>query len=159
FASFSFDSLPFGQHNLVARFASELAAEQVAQGHHATLFVPACPQLQQPTVINGVHYQPLVVRPDGSPVERALSFGRATEKKLRSMPEFDLYHLHEWMTGLASWIGGKPTVLSVTSIEATRRNNGDGDELSQDIQRLERELAHGVDCILTPDWLRSRAIH
>lgn len=159
FAGFTFDALACGQHNLVARFASELAANQVAQGHHVTLFVPACPQVSQPTVIDGVEYQPLVVRPDGSPVERALAFGRAAEMKLRSLPEFDLYHLHEWMTGLASWIGSKPTVLSLTSIEATRRSSGEGDELSQDIQKLERELAHGVDCLLTPEWLRSRAIH
>ncbi len=159
FAAFTFDALPCGQHNLVARFACELAANQVAQGHHATLFVPACPQLSEPTVIDGVQYQPLEVPAQGSPVDRALAFGRAAEKKLRTLPEFDLYHLHEWMTGLASWIGSKPTILSATSIEATRRNEGEGDALSQDIQKLERELAHGVDFILTPDWLRSRAIH
>ncbi len=158
FAAFSFQALACGQHNLVARFASELAANQVAQGHHVTLFIPACPQLKEPTVLDGVHYEPLAIRSEGSPIERALAFGRAAELKLRNLPEFDLYHLHEWMSGLSAWIGSKPTILSLTSLEATRRN-GEGDALSQDIQKMERELAHGVDCILTPDWLRSRAIH
>jgi glycogen(starch) synthase len=48
-------------------------------------------------------------------------------------------------------------VLSLGSIEATRRNGAPPDDLSREIEKAEREAAHAADCTLTPDWLRERA--
>src|SRR5262249_53858290 len=56
------------------------------------------------------------------------------------------------------WIGTKPTVLSLTSIEAVRRNGQAPSPLSLEIQQTEREVAHSVDCVLAPEWLRDKAI-
>jgi len=158
-AAFTFEAPVCGHEGQIARFAVELAAQEAIGGHDVHLFVPACPQLSEPSLIDGINYHPLKVRPEGSAVERALSFARSAEELLRDLPPFDLYHMHEWMTALEPWVGSRPTVLSLTSIESSRLNGAEPSEQSREIMKLERELAHSVECILTPDWLRSRAIH
>src|SRR5262249_4850240 len=131
---------------------------QAAQGHEVHVFVAASDQLQGDQQVGAVHYHTLQVSRKASPIDQALIFARAAEKRLAEFPPFDLLHLCEWMTGLAPWIGTRPTVLSLSSIESTRRNGGLPSSLSREIMQAERELAHAVDCILTPDWLRDRAI-
>jgi glycosyltransferase involved in cell wall biosynthesis len=158
-AAFAYESQATGQEGPLARFVSELAAGQSAQGHVVHVFVPAAEPFSSYRQVGGVHYQPLEVGGDGSPLDRALSFARAAEKRLADFPPFDLFHLHEWMTGLAPWIGTRPTVLSLNSLETTRLNGGVPGPLSQEIQKAERALAHAVDCILTPDWLREKVIN
>jgi glycogen(starch) synthase len=91
-------------------------------------------------------------------VETALSFARQAEQRLREMPPFDLFHLHEWMTALAPWTGMRATVLSLTSIEKTRRNGTEPSALSLEIQKLEREIAPLAGCVLVPDWLREKTV-
>jgi glycogen(starch) synthase len=157
-AAFSFEAPVCGQQSLVARLTAELAAQQVTLGHQVHVFVPATHRFNSPATIDGVQYQPLKIRHDGAPLERALSFARAAEKVLATLPPFDLLHIHEWMAGMAPWIGTRPTVLSLNSMESVRRNGAAANGLSLEIQRVERELAHSVDCILTPDWMRDRAI-
>jgi D-inositol-3-phosphate glycosyltransferase len=157
-AAFAYESQATGHNGPLARFVSELAAGQSAQGHVVHVFVPASDQFPAYRQVGGVHYQPLEVSADGSPLDQALSFARAAEKRLGDFPPFDLFHLHEWMTGVAPWIGTRPTVLSLTSLETTRINGGAPGPLSQEIQKAERALAHAVDCILTPDGLREKVI-
>ena len=157
-ATFAFESLASGQEGLPARFVSELAAGQVSLGHEVHVFVPANRHFANDRTVGDVQYHTLEIPRDGTPVDLALTYARAAEKRLRDLPAFDLLHLCEWMTGLAPWIGTKPTVLSLTSIEATRRNGYAPSPLSLEIQRTEREVAHSVDCILTSDWLREKAI-
>ncbi|MBV9123524.1 MAG: glycosyltransferase family 4 protein, partial [Planctomycetes bacterium] len=108
--------------------------------------------------VDGVHYHPLEVPAEGPLLDRAREFGRAAERRLQELGRFDLVHLHEWMAGMGSWFGSCPTILSLTSIEATRRNLAPADELSLAIAKAERELALEVDCVLTPDWLREKAV-
>jgi glycosyltransferase involved in cell wall biosynthesis len=157
-AAFAFAARTTGHEGLVADFVSELAAGQSAQGHKVHVFVPRSDALTAAREVQGVHYQPLEVDADGSPLETGLRFARAAQKHLDEMQPFYLFHLHEWMTGLAPWIGTRPTVLSLASVEATRRNGTPATSLSLDIQQAERGLAHAVDCILTPPWLRDKAI-
>jgi glycosyltransferase involved in cell wall biosynthesis len=157
-AAFAFAALASGQDGPAARFVSELAAGQAAQGHEAHLFIPASDALPEPRQVDGVHYHPLPVGPEGTPVERALAFGRAAEDRLRDLPPFDLVHLHEWMTGLVSRPGTCPVVLSLGSIEATRRNGAPASALSREIEAAEREAVQSANCVLTPDWLRTRAV-
>jgi glycosyltransferase involved in cell wall biosynthesis len=157
-ANFAFAALAAGQDGPLGRFVTELAAGQQRQGHEVHVFVPAAEQLRSARAIDGVHYHPLDVRPEGTALEQALAFAHAADGCLQDLPGFDLFHLHEWMTGLAPWTGTRPTVLSLTSIEATRRNGAAPDALSLEIEKTERELAHAVDCILTPDWLRDKAV-
>jgi glycosyltransferase involved in cell wall biosynthesis len=157
-AAFAFASRVSGQHDLLATFVSELAAGQSAQGHEVHIFVPASSQFPADQMIDGVRYQVLDVRSSNGPLETAVSFARAAEKRLDELAPFDLFHLHEWMTGLAPWIGSRPTVLSLSSVESIRRNGAPPSFLSQDIQQAERALAHAVDCILTPPSLRDRAV-
>jgi len=156
-AAFTFEALPRGQHSTVARFASELALHQKNLGHEVHVFTPAGDGFQTPQVVDGVHYHPVPMRWEGSPVDQALSFARGTGVLLETLPAFDLYHIHEWMAGLAPWVSCRPTVLSATSLEATRRQGAAASPLSREIQRLERQLAHDVDAVLTPDGLRERA--
>lgn len=157
-ATFAFESLVSGQEGLPARFVSELAAGQVGQGHEVHVFVPAARHFASDRTVGDVHYHTLEIPRGGTPVDAALGYARAAETRLQDFPVFDLLHLCEWMTGLAPWIGTKPTVLSLSSIEATRRNGCLPSALSLEIQRAERELAHSVDCILAPDWLREKAV-
>ena len=63
------------------------------------------------------------------------------------------------MTGLGS-LRPAPAdaVLSLSSIEATRRNGAPPTSCRWRSSRPSARLARAVDCVLTPDWLRERAI-
>ncbi len=155
-AAFAFASLPSGQEGNLARFVTELAAGKASRGHEVHVFHPASPQLAACREVDGVHYHPLELEAGDSPLELARSFGRAAEARLRDLPPFDLVHLHEWMTWLVPRTAC-PTVLSLGSVEATRRNGSEPTPLSLEVERAERAAAQAADCILTPDWLRDRA--
>jgi glycogen(starch) synthase len=157
-AAFSLAALATGQEGQLARFVSELAAGQCSQGHEVHVFVPASPQFDAYRQVDGVHYQPLEVNLEGTPLEMAIAFTQAAEKQLQALPPFDLLHLHEWMTGLGLRPAPCPTVLSLSSIEATRRNDAPPTALSLEIEQAERDVALAVDCVLTPDWLRDQAL-
>ena len=157
-AAFAFASLASGQDGPPARFVSELAAGQCAQGHEVHVFVPTSGPLDASRPVGGMHYHRLDVSPEGTPLERAQAFSRAAEAHLRDFPSFDLLHLHEWMTGWVPRRGVRPTVLSLSSIEVTRRNGATPTPLSLAIQKAEREAAHAAACVLTPYWLREQAI-
>jgi glycosyltransferase involved in cell wall biosynthesis len=157
-AALAFESLATGQQGPLARFVSELAAGKASQGHQVHVFLPASADFQADRDVHGVSYHPLEVSRTGSPLDVALQYARAAEERMQALGSFDLIHLHEWMTGLAAWIGTRPTVLSLNSLEATRRNGKPQSDLSKEIQQAEAALAHSVGCILTPDWLRDRAV-
>ncbi len=53
--------------------------------------------------------------------------------------------------------GGRPTVLSVSSVEATRRNGNPSDDVSLAVEEAERAAGRAADFVLTPDWLCRRA--
>ncbi len=75
------------------------------------------------------------------------------------MPTFDLFHLNEWMAGLVRWNRyDVPKVLSLATIERTRRNDAEPDSLSKEIEEAERDVAQTANLILTPHWLRDQAI-
>src|SRR5262249_48929363 len=93
---------------------------------------------------------------NSTPLEAARAFGRAAAARLHDLPPFDLVHLHEWMTWLAPR-ATCPTVLSLGSVEATRRNGHEPSPLSREIERAERAAAQAAACILAPDWLRPKA--
>ena len=104
-----------------------------------------------------MRHHALAVDTEGTPVKVARAFARAARQRLAQLPPFDLVHLHEWMTGRVPGRGA-PTVLSLGSVEAVRRNGAPAGELSREIDEAEREAARGADCVLTPDWLREKAI-
>jgi glycosyltransferase involved in cell wall biosynthesis len=156
-ATFAFASLASGQQGTLGNFVSELAAGQRSEGHEVHVFVPVSEQLPASREVAGVSYHPVDIAPEGGPMERAYAFAQAVGKRLQEMPPFDLFHLHEWMTGLAPWLGSRPTILSLSSVETTRRNGTPPSELSLEIQKIERDLAHAVGCVLTPEWLRDKA--
>jgi glycosyltransferase involved in cell wall biosynthesis len=157
-AALAFASRPSGQEGALADFVTELATGQRAHGHDVHVFVPASEALPEDREQDGVQYHPLHGIAGNTAIEVAKSFARAAEDRLEELPPFDLIHLHEWMTGLGTWVGHRPAVLSLCSIEATRRDGGPGDSASQQIERLERQIARSVGCVLTPGWLRDRAI-
>jgi hypothetical protein len=156
-AAFAFAARETGQDGPLAAFVSELAAGQAARGHEAHVFVAASAAFNGHRQVGGVHYHPLEVQRDGTPLDQARSFAVAAERRLRDFPGFDLVHLHEWMTGLGPWVGDCPTVLSLGSIETTRRNGGAASGLSLAIEEAERQAAQSAGCVLTPHWLRDRA--
>jgi glycosyltransferase involved in cell wall biosynthesis len=157
-ATFALESLGSGQQTLAGRFVSELAAAQCALGHAVHVFVPACGDFTSDFQREGVHYHPLNVAPSESCLELSRDFARAAEGALAAFPRFDLIHLHDWITGYAAWFGARTAVLSLSSIEATRRNGSPPAAISLEIERIERELSHKVRCLLVPHWLESRAI-
>jgi glycogen(starch) synthase len=157
-ATFAFTQPHAPPNGIMERFAAELAGGQCAHGHEVHVFAPATGSFRSPEQVNGVFYEPLDVSLDRPPLDVAFDFARAAEKRLRELEPFDLFHLHEWMTGQAPWIGTRPTVLSLSSIEATRRNGAPPCPMSLEIREAERQLLHMVDCVLTPDWLREQAI-
>ncbi|MBY0522698.1 MAG: DUF4912 domain-containing protein [Gemmataceae bacterium] len=157
-ATLSMESTPSGQAGTMARYVAELAAGQTEHGHEVHVFVPSSGGLPEDRQVGAVHYHALPVPNQGSPVDQALAYARAAEKRLDAMPAFDLFHLCDWMTGLAPWIGTRPTILSLSSIETIRRNGTPISQLSREIQQTEREVLHAVDAILTPDSLRDTVL-
>ena len=105
-----------------------------------------------------MHYQPLELSLDGSPLDIATRFGREATRRLQDFPRFDGLHLHEWMTGQVASGQRIPRVLSLTSIESSRRQNGAVTELSQAIEQAEKAIAQEAALLLTPDWLRAQTI-
>jgi glycosyltransferase involved in cell wall biosynthesis len=156
-AAFAFGSLATGQEGTPARFVTELAAGQAACGHEVHVFLPASGDFTAPREDAGVRYHPLDVSPDGSPLDVARAFARAAGKRLRWLPAFDLVHLHDWMTGSVPVPDGSPTLLSLGSVEATRRNGTPPSDLSRAIEDAERAAARSAACVLTPAWLLERA--
>ena len=157
-AAFSFASRATGQEGELATFVTELAAGHRAQGHDVHVFLPGSASFRADREVDGVHYHPLEVCLDGAVLDQARAFGAVAEKCLRSQRAFDLMHLHEWMTGFVPRLGACPPILSVGSVEATRRNGTPADELSQEIEEAERQAARHAACVLTPAWLRDMAI-
>ncbi|MHB1421881.1 MAG: glycosyltransferase [Gemmataceae bacterium] len=139
-------------------FLRELTLHESALGHEVHVFVPASGSTPQPREVDGVRYHSLPIHPNGSPLETAQAFARAVEMRLKDAPSFDLFHHHEWITGLAGARLRRPRVLSLTSLEVTRRNGTPPSPLSRAIQEAERSIARTVNCVLTPDWLRERTI-
>jgi glycogen(starch) synthase len=156
-AAFAFAALGSGHEGWLATFVSELAAGQCAQGHEVHVFVPASDAFQADRQVAGVHYHPLEMSWEGTVVDHARAFGQAAEKRLQDFPAFDLVHLHEWLTGSVP-CRGRPAVLSLSSLEVTRRNGTPLDELSLEIEAAEREATRRAACVLTPRWLRDRAL-
>jgi glycosyltransferase involved in cell wall biosynthesis len=143
----------FSAEGTPSRFVAELAAGKCARGHEVHLFLPAGGE----AVIDGVVPHRLELNGDGTPLDRARSFARAAAQRLGELPPFDLFHLHEWQTGFVPRPVDRPAVLSLGSLETTRRNGGPVTQLSTAIEEAEREAARTVGCVLTPDWLRDRA--
>ncbi|HEV3023757.1 MAG TPA: glycosyltransferase, partial [Pirellulales bacterium] len=157
-AAFAFEARPAGSESGLGQFVSELAAGQAALGHEVHVFVPATAQLPEYRQVAGVHYQPLDVSLVGSPLEVAASFGAAAGKRLGELPAFDAIHLHEWMTGRVTAPDSCPRVLSLSSIEASRLQDGPITDLSQAIEKTERTMARQMPLVLTPPWLRAQAV-
>jgi glycosyltransferase involved in cell wall biosynthesis len=157
-AAFAFGSLATGQDGPLARFVAELAAGQCARGHEVHVFVPASDSFHTPRQVAGVHYHPLALCQEGTPLEVAQAYGCAAAERLCQAQPFDLLHLHEWMTGLVPRSGATAAILSLGSLETTRRNGTPPSELSWKITQAERGVAQTVDGVLTPDWLREKAV-
>jgi glycosyltransferase involved in cell wall biosynthesis len=157
-AALAFASHPSGQQGPLADFVTELARGQRAHGHDVHVFVPGSEALPEDREQDGVQYHPLFNIGGNSAIEVARSFAWSLEERLAQLPPFDLIHMHEWMTGLSSWVGHRPAVLSLCSIEATRRAGGPGNEESAAIEQLEKRIARATGCVLAPGWLRDRAV-
>lgn len=157
-AALAFASRPSGQDDTVATFVTELALGKRQCGHEVHVFVPQSAALAEDREVDGVLYHPLRGVSGGSPIEVARAFARAAEARLNELPPFDLIHAHEWMTALGGWVGNRPTVLSLHTTESVRRGEREADELSKQIESIEREAARKVGCVLTPGSLRDRAI-
>lgn len=156
-AALAFASRPSGQDGQLADFVTELATGQKAHGHDVHVFVPATAGFRETREQDGVFYHPLHGVEGVTPLALARSFARSAEECLERLPPFDLIHLHEWMTGLGSWVGHRPTVLSLGSIEATRRTPP-ADAQSLEIEQIEARVARAAGSVLTPSWLRDRAV-
>ncbi len=156
-AAFAFASLGTGQEGILARFVSELATGASSRGHEVHLFLPANERFHAEREIDGVVHHPLELNGADGPVQLARAFGQAAADRLRALGSFDLVHMHEWMTGWVPRPGGCPGILSLGSVEATRRNGTPPSLLSREIEAAERAIAADAHCVLTPHWLRDRA--
>jgi glycosyltransferase involved in cell wall biosynthesis len=157
-AAFAFAARDVGHEGWLATFVSELATGQCNLGHEPHVFLPANDQFNAYRQVAGVHYHPLEIDQGGTPFEQAQAFASAAESRLRELPPFHLIHQHEWMTGWGQWSDNLPTILSLGSIEATRRNGSPPSELSLEIEHAERQAARAAATVLTPHWLREQAL-
>jgi glycosyltransferase involved in cell wall biosynthesis len=157
-AAFSFASRASGQQGALADFVTELAMGQQGHGHEVHVFVPASEALPTDRLQECVTYHAVTGIEGRDALELAHSFARNVQARLSVMPPFDLIHLHEWMTGVGGWVGQRPTILSLGSIEATRRNDQEADAESLQIEKAEKEVARASGIVLTPPWLRDRAV-
>ncbi len=158
-AALAFASRASGQEGHLADFVTELATGQQRHGHEVHVFLPASEALPEDREEDGVVYHALEGVTGSTAVELARAFAKQASARLAEEPPFDLIHLHEWMTGLGGYVGNRPTVLSLSSIEATRRSGGGpADETSRLIERLEKDVARAAGCVLTPAALRDRAV-
>jgi glycosyltransferase involved in cell wall biosynthesis len=157
-AALAFASRESGQQGWLATFVSEMATGQCAQGHEMHVFVPATDPLNSYRQVAGVHYHPLEMDLTGNALDQARAFASAVESRLQKFPPFDVIHHHEWMTALGRRPGDQPVILSLSSIEATRRNGAPPSDLSQAIEQAECAAARTAACVLTPDWLRDQAV-
>jgi glycogen(starch) synthase len=162
-ALFAFASRVSGQQGAVADFVSELAMGQQAHGNEVHVFVPTSGSLATERDEEGVLYHPLDVAEEGSPQERACAFSEGIRKQRDRLSSFDLLHVADWMAGLAleqARAGvekSPPLLLSLSSIEATRRNGTPASDLSCQIEEIERKVARDADTVLASPWLSGRA--
>ncbi len=68
-----------GEDGLPAPFVRELTLQEHTLGHEVHVFVPVSESLSQPLALDGVHYHPLPIVANGSPLETAQAFARAVE--------------------------------------------------------------------------------
>jgi glycosyltransferase involved in cell wall biosynthesis len=138
-------------------FVRELALHQHALGHEIHVF--AATESPQPfRTLEGIHYHSVPLRSQGSPMHTAHAFARGVEARLREAPAFDLLHHHEWQTGLAASRLRQPRILSLTSLESTRRNGVEPTPLSRAVEEAERSIVRASPCVLTPHWLHPQAV-
>ena len=157
-ATLAYESAALGHTGKLATFVAELAANTAKCGHEVHVFAPGSEKLSELRVCDGVTYHPLDVEVSALPTDTALNFAKAAEASVNALPAFDLFHIHDWMAGLAPWIGTRPTILSLTSTEKARLNGAEPTPLSVEISKIEHELMQVVECVLTPDWLREKLI-
>lgn len=153
---FALTAAALGHDGSLARFVSELARGQVSHGHEAHVFVPAAGDFSSHRHVDGVHYHPLALDLGMSPVQVAGAFGHAARQITSAVAPFDFVHVHEWMAGQAV-ADGTRAVLSLSSLESTRRQGAPLEGESAAIAHAEKELAQRMRLVLTPDWLRDRA--
>jgi glycosyltransferase involved in cell wall biosynthesis len=157
-AAFAWEWPGQGHPSAPAKLASELALGQARRGHEVHLFVPASTGIAEGQADDQLIYHPLEFSADGSPLDCARNFAAAAEACLSELQPFDLFHIHEWMAGLIALKGNRPTVFSLTSVEAVRCNGTAPGGLYLPIRHMEREIARTAGVIILPDHLHARAI-
>jgi len=154
---FAFPGPDAGDQPVPAKFVSELASGLCEHGHEVHVFVADLGGGGSPSPKSSANCHTLDVSPHGTPLMVARNFARAAEQRLVDLPPLDLIHLSEWMTGTGSWVDDYPTVLSLGSLESTRRNGAPAGDLSREIEAAERSVAGKCDCVLVPHWLENTA--
>jgi glycogen(starch) synthase len=154
-AAFATTSLHSGEEGQLSRFVTELAAGQNREGHEVHVFVPATDKLAEDRKIDGIQYHALTIAESSCPLAWAEDFAIAATDRLQAFGTFDLVHWHEWQT-TGVYLPGVPAVLSLGSIEKTRRNGDAVTEMSELIETAERDAAAAADRLLTPPELRDR---
>jgi glycosyltransferase involved in cell wall biosynthesis len=138
-------------------FVHELTRCHQTLGHEVHVFTAS--ESDQPLGnIEGVHYHPVPLHANDSPLASAQAFARGVESRLVEAPPFDLLHHHEWRTGLAALRLRVPHILSLTSLESTRRNGHAPSPLSLAVEEAERTIARKISCLLAPEWLRQKTV-
>lgn len=157
-AMLSFQAQAMGHEGPLGTFVSELAAALHEQGQDVHLFVPARSATDADFESNGVRYHPLDLGQTEGPLAAALAFSRSLENRLRTLPAFDVFHMQEWMTAVAPWLGTRPAILAMTSTERARQDGTPPAIHSEEIERVERETARAFECLLVPEWLRDNVL-
>lgn len=157
-ALLSFQAQAMGHEGSVATFVTSLAAEMVRQGQHVHVFVPANQAQASDFERDGVVYHPLTLDACEGPMDTALCFARALEARLASLPPFDFFHMQDWMTALVPWVGTRPALLALSSLESTRRQGTEPTEMSRQIEKVEGEAARLFECLIVPEGLRGQAL-
>src|SRR5262249_38035962 len=156
-AACAFTSRPSGDESGPATFVTELAAGQRVHGHEVHVFVLPTEALPADREVDGVIYHVLKGVDGASPLVQAKAYASAVERRLSALPPFDLIHHHDWMTATGEWVGRRPTVLSLSSLEVTRRGDNPADDLSKQIEETGGGVVRRAGRVLPPGGVRETA--
>ena len=143
--------LSAGKDGLPAPFVQELTLQEHALGHEVHVFVPASESLPHRPPLDGIHYHPLPIDANGSPLETAQAFARAVESHLQDAGPPSICSIIT--SGRPAW--RRPagpsahTVADFIGGDATQWNASHRSVAGH--PRVRSSIARGVRCVLTPD--------
>jgi glycosyltransferase involved in cell wall biosynthesis len=139
-------------------FIAKLAMGLAESGHEVDILSPTCDDDAACQNIPNVRFHGFDLDLNATPLEIANEFRMLVEWKLKTLPPFDIVHVHDWLAGVSLPAFDSAKICSLTSLETTRLNGTTPTDISKNIEDAEREVAQSADMVLVPGWLHDTAV-